>query len=183
MVDNRSLLTGTIGFIPNGKRTYFLSRSQPPLFSRMVRQLLEEKGEDILLKYLPRLEKEYAFWMKGSENLPSPAVSHRAVKLPDGAILNRYYDNNPAPRQESYREDVELAKAAARPPEHLYRDLRAAWESGWDFSSRGRRDGTTLASIRTSQLLPVDLNALLYHLENRIARGDALKEDEEAFDN
>jgi alpha,alpha-trehalase len=181
MVDNFSHLIDTTGFIPNGNRTYFLSRSQPPFFSLMVRLLLEEKGEELLEKYLPRLEKEYAFWMDGVENLQSPAAHRRVVKLPDGAILNRYFDGNPTPRQESYREDVELAAAAGRPPEELYRDLRAACESGWDFSTRWFRDGTSLATIRTTELVPVDLNALLYHLEHMIARGYALKDDQMNF--
>jgi alpha,alpha-trehalase len=32
MVDNFAFLTDHIGFIPNGNRTYYLSRSQPPFF-------------------------------------------------------------------------------------------------------------------------------------------------------
>ncbi|MFQ5445392.1 MAG: alpha,alpha-trehalase TreF [Saprospiraceae bacterium] len=182
MLDNFSHLIDTFGFIPNGNRTYFLSRSQPPFFSLMVRLLMEEKGEDILAKYLPQLEREYTFWMDGSENLPSQTTHRRVVKLPDGTALNRYFDDNPAPRQESYREDVELAGETNRPPRELYRNLRAACESGWDFSTRWFRDGTTLATIRTTELLPVDLNALLYHLEHMIARGYALANDEKAFD-
>jgi len=181
MIDNFSYLLDTFGFIPNGNRTYFLSRSQPPFYSLMVRLLMEEKGEALLRKYLPRLEKEYAFWMYGSETLQSPAPHRRVVKLPDGAILNRYFDDNPAPRQESYREDVALAKTTGRPPEELYRDLRAACESGWDFSTRWLRDAGSLATIRTTELVPVDLNALLYHLETMIARGYALKDDQQNF--
>ena len=53
----------------------------------------------------------------------------------------------------------------------MYRDLRAAAESGWDFSSRWLADGKTLSSIRTTDILPVDLNSLLYKLEITIARG------------
>lgn len=56
------------------------------------------------------------------------------------------------------------------------RDLRAAAESGWDFSSRWFQEPAqpgapaALASIRTTSLLPVDLNALLHRLECTIAR-------------
>ena len=60
----------------------------------------------------------------------------RAVTLSDGAILNRYWDDRDTPRDESWLEDVELAQGNRR----LYRDLRAAAESGWDFSSRWMAD-------------------------------------------
>jgi alpha,alpha-trehalase len=54
----------------------------------------------------------------------------------------------------------------------VYRHLRAAAESGWDFSSRWLEEGDapSLASIRTTDLLPVDLNAFLHELERTIAR-------------
>ena len=67
MVDNFSYLIDHIGYIPNGNRTYYIGRSQPPFYACMVNLLSEEKGENILIDYLPQLEKEYNFWMKGSE--------------------------------------------------------------------------------------------------------------------
>lgn len=41
---------------------------------------------------------------------------------------------------------------------------------GWDYSSRWLRDPDRLASIRTTQFIPVDLNAFLYKLETTIVR-------------
>ena len=94
----------------------------------------------------------------------------RSVRLADGALLNRYWDDRDDPRDESYREDAELAAATpARGAGNLYRDLRAAAESGWDFSSRWFADGRSLATIRTTRLVPVDLNSLLVGLEQAIA--------------
>ncbi len=87
------------------------------------------------------------------------------MRLNDGTLLNRYWDDRDSPRDESYREDVETARASQRPAAEVYRDLRAAAESGWDFSSRWLADGKTLATIRTTALVPVDLNSLLFHLE------------------
>ncbi len=52
----------------------------------------------------------------------------------------------------------------------MYRELRSAAESGWDFSSRWLADGRSLATIRTTSIVPVDLNSLLYGLEQAIAR-------------
>ncbi|MEK7254948.1 MAG: trehalase family glycosidase, partial [Bacteroidota bacterium] len=47
--------------------------------------------------------------------------------------------------------------------------LRAGAESGWDFSSRWFADGKTLTSIHTTDIVPVDLNALIFNLEMTIA--------------
>lgn len=62
----------------------------------------------------------------------------------------------------------------------MYRDLRAGAASGWDYSSRWLRDAGRLASIRTTQFIPIDLNAFLYKLESTIANISALKGDKEA---
>jgi alpha,alpha-trehalase len=171
MVSNFAYLIDTIGYIPNGNRTYYLGRSQPPFFSLMVK-LLSESKKDALTKYLPQLEKEYQFWMQDVDTLTktSPA-KHRVVKLSDGSILNRYWDENDTPRPESYKEDVELTHQSLQKPEELYRNLRAAAESGWDFSSRWFRDGKSFGTIHTTEIIPVDLNCLLYHLEQVLAEG------------
>ena len=65
MVNNFAYLIKTFGFIPNGNRTYFLGRSQPPFFSLMVNLLSEIEGRKTLLTYLPQLQQEYDFWMDG----------------------------------------------------------------------------------------------------------------------
>lgn len=183
MVDNFTFLIDVFGFIPNGNRTYFLSRSQPPFYALMVALLLKEKGWDMLEIYLPYLEDEYAFWMTGSEQAQkSRQAVMRVAPMPDGSLLNRYWDNTAQPRQESYKEDLELAEgAASRDPQGLFRDLRAACESGWDFSARWFRDVDDFATIRTTELIPVDLNALLYYLESFIAKSyHFLKEEAKA---
>jgi alpha,alpha-trehalase len=48
MVNNFSYLIDTIGYIPNGNRSYFIGRSQPPFYSLMVKLLADIKGKDIL---------------------------------------------------------------------------------------------------------------------------------------
>ncbi len=108
MVDNFSYLINTVGYIPNGNRTYFLGRSQPPFFSLMVGLLKEEntkKGaEDVLISYLPVLEKEHQFWMKGAGLLTaSHTTQERVVRMADGSILNRYWDENATPRPEAFK--------------------------------------------------------------------------------
>ncbi len=179
MADNFAWMIETYGHIPNGNRTYYLSRSQPPVFALMV-ELFEEDGVRGARRYLDHLKLEHAFWMDGAESLiPNQAYRH-VVRMPDGSLLNRYWDDRDTPRDESWREDVETAKHSGRPPNEVYRDLRAGAASGWDYSSRWLRDITRLASIRTTQFIPIDLNAFLFKLENTIANLSGLKGDREA---
>lgn len=174
MVDNFSYLIDTIGYIPNGNRSYFKGRSQPPFYALMVQLLREEKGDGVLVKYLPYLQKEYAFWMKGKDELKedNTAEAH-VVCLPGGAVLNRYWDEHDTPRPESYREDIELAHEAVD-AKKLYRHIRAAAESGWDFSCRWFADVNSFASIVTTDIIPVDLNCLLHYLEQTLSEAYTL---------
>ncbi|XNM86706.1 trehalase family glycosidase [Escherichia coli] len=63
------------------------------------------------------------------------------------SLLNRYWDDRDTPRDRSWLEDVETAKHSGRPPNEVYRDLRAGAASGGDYSSRWLRDTGRLASI------------------------------------
>jgi alpha,alpha-trehalase len=89
--------------------------------------------------------------------------------MPDGSLLNRYWDAKDTPRDESYAEDVETARRSGRPAPQVYRDLRAAAESGWDFSARWLGNGRDLTTIRTTAIVPIDLNSLIWAMERRIA--------------
>lgn len=169
MADNFAYLIDTYGHVPNGTRSYYLSRSQPPVFALMT-ELFDAHAVRPAPLYLPQLRREYAFWMDGADSL-SPGCAHRrAVRTVAGAPLNRYWDDHAHPREEAYAEDIATAARTTRPCHQVYRDLRAAAESGWDFSSRWLVDPADLATIRTTALLPVDLNALLWYAERRIAR-------------
>lgn len=171
MVDNFAHELDTYGHIPNGNRSYYLSRSQPPFFSLMVDLLAQHRGESVYATYLPQLQKEYQYWMADAESIPAGSAGKRVVKLKDGTVLNRYWDARDVPRTESYMDDIATAeKATSRNKSELYRDLRAGAASGWDFSSRWFDDPNNLSTIRTTEIVPVDLNALLFHLENTLAR-------------
>ncbi len=171
MVRNFAALIDAYGHIPNGTRSYYLSRSQPPFFFAMVGLLAPDDPAAAYARYLRELKTEYAFWMDGADRLSAGEAFRRVVKLDDGSVLNRFWDDSDAPRDESYAEDVALARSTPRPREMLYRDIRAAAESGWDFSSRWFADGRTLSAIDTTEIVPVDLNALLFGLENAIRAG------------
>lgn len=181
MVDNFSYLLAKYGHIPNGNRTYYLSRSQPPFFSLMVTLLADIKGDSIYIRYLPYLVKEYQYWMAGMANFVAvdsmKSIQH-IVKLGNEKYLNRYWDEQETPRPESYLIDVKLNEKSGR-NNTIYRDIRAAAESGWDFSSRWFTDNGHLASIQTTHIVPVDLNCLLYHLEQTISLAYHLKGKED----
>uniref|UniRef100_UPI003566B3F8 alpha,alpha-trehalase n=1 Tax=Enterobacter hormaechei TaxID=158836 RepID=UPI003566B3F8 len=170
MVDNFAYELDTWGHIPNGNRSYYLSRSQPPFFSLMV-ELLATHDSDALKKYRPQMEKEYAYWMEGADGRQPGQANKRVVKLDDGSILNRYWDDRDTPRPESWLDDVTTAKNNPnRPATEIYRDLRSAAASGWDFSSRWMDDPQKLGTIRTTSIVPVDLNALMFKMEKLLAR-------------
>lgn len=147
ILQNFIYLIDLYGFIPNGNRSYYLTRSQPPFFSLMARL------SSCQARFLPYLEQEYGFWMR--------------CRSSPGEILNHYSDAAFTPRPEGYREDVLAAKNI--PEERrgeFYHNIRATAESGWDFSSRWLNESGKLS---TTQILPVDLNCLLYHEELLLA--------------
>lgn len=168
MADNFAYLVRTYGHVPNGNRTYYLGRSQPPLFAYVV-ELLETKDCCQAQDYLPCLVREHAYWMAGVQHLAPGEQRAHAVRLDDGSVLNRYWDMRDTLREQSYREDVLTACASGRPRHEVFRDTRAGAACGWDFSSRWFADPQDMATIRTTKILPVDLNCFLYKLECVIA--------------
>lgn len=151
MVDNFTHLINQYGYIPNGNRTYYESRSQPPFYALMLTLNGLDKNPD----YLAVLKKEYDYWSSKTK-MPSPEI-----------YLSRYSDSSPTPRPESFYEDSSLAIKSSQDPQELYLNIRAACESGWDFSSRWFEKDLT--DIQTSIIYPVDLNCLLYYQEKVLA--------------
>jgi alpha,alpha-trehalase len=130
----------------------------------MVELLATHKSDDVYKKYQSALQKEYDYWMDKTH------PTNHVVELKDGTVLNRYLDQSDKPRPESYWQDATLSEGSTDGGKQLFVDLRAACESGWDFSGRWFLDGKTFKTIQTSNLLPVDLNCLLYHLESSLSK-------------
>ncbi|MGZ3838562.1 MAG: alpha,alpha-trehalase TreA [Flavisolibacter sp.] len=168
ILDNFKYLIEAYGHIPNGNRTYYLSRSQPPFFALMVALLADKKGDAVYRKYYTALQKEYNWWMQGETTLKKGEAFRRVVRLEDGSILNRYFDDKKAPREESYAEDVAVLHKTG--DSAVLTDLRAGAESGWDFSSRWFADTLHLNTVETTHMIPVDLNSLLFAYENILSR-------------
>lgn len=165
-------LATTYGHVPNGNRTYYLSRSQPPFLALMV-ELLADRGQAAAWReFAPALQAELDYWSDRT------APTRHSVRMPDGSLLSRYYDQDDTPRPEAWGEDEATAAASSEARAVLYRNLRSAAESGWDFSSRWLDDGRTLGTIDTLDRVPVDLNCLLCRLEGALARARRLAGDE-----
>ncbi len=197
MVDNFAYLINTYGHIPNGNRSYYVSRSQPPFFSLMVELLAGIDGDKVYAKYYAALKKEYSYWTEGLMNIKPGTAYKRVVMLKDGSVLNRYWDENETPRQESYKEDYETAEAVATEQMKVmrfkdeasmnsfkqnslsvsYHHLRAGAASGWDFSSRWFADKKTINTIEVTDIVPVDLNCLLFQLETILVKAAGLNKN------
>ncbi len=177
VLDDCAALINRFGHVPEGSRTYYLSRSGLPLFYRMIELLYPKDPVAGYVSYLPELKREYSFWMQGSAGLaPGQSIEH-VVAMPDGALLNRYWDALGEPRDEAYREDTMLAAGGTQERAALFRNVRAASESGWGLSKRWLAQPGVPASVQTTALVPIDLNAVLFGLERAIAaacerRGD-----------
>lgn len=162
MVYNFTWMIENLGFIPNGNRSYFLSRSQPPFYALMV-ELLVSNSDKKMGDYIHSIEREYEYWMDESEISTSYTASVNNYKL------NRYFDRWHEPRDESYKEDVELAEENPEEAEELFLHIRSACESGWDFSSRWFSIEKELGSIKCADIAPIDLNCLLASYERILA--------------
>ncbi|EEB13930.1 Trehalase precursor, putative [Pediculus humanus corporis] len=161
MLENFSFIVDAYGHIPNGGRIYYLMRSHPPLFIPMVYEYLEAtKDVEFLHRNLHILEKEFNYWMTNH----SVSVDKNAVNY----TLYRYIDRSQGPRPESYREDFLSASffKTEKEKQEYYSELKAAAETGWDFSSRWFiKNGTNkgnLTDTKTKYIVPVDLNSILY---------------------
>jgi alpha,alpha-trehalase len=120
---------GSIGFVPNGGRVYYLNRSQPPLLSEMVVAVYNATRNKGFLEYVwfpetvrlqpptchvavtrsavSALDKEYTYWMNNGSygngvSLNVPGVGN--------VMLNRYATNWTQPRPESWLEDTNTVR-------------------------------------------------------------------------
>ncbi|KAL1917459.1 uncharacterized protein VTP21DRAFT_3852 [Calcarisporiella thermophila] len=161
-----------LGFVPNGARIYYHNRSQPPLLAAMVKSYVDYSGDTEILKLaLPALDKEYKFWQSNT--------TVQASSNGKSYTLNRYIVQNSLPRPEGFAPDwhtVEESGLDAKAKEELYADLATGAETGWDYSARWswNRDNATslyplLRALHVRQIVPVDLNSVLYMNERLLS--------------
>ena len=178
MVHNFTHLIKKFGYVPGGNRVYLTDRSQPPFYTPLAEMGVKLFGDDLLSEVLPAAEKEYNFWMDKDENKEKHAVSFSVQKRigPEDKVqtsnyrLNRYWSDQVTPRQEHWNKDLAEAKSySGNNKNELYRNIRAASESGWDLNSRWLTHNNGRKTVSTTDILPVDLNTLLWYMEKKIS--------------
>lgn len=177
MLKNFLSIIDRFGFIPNGGRIYYSMRSQPPLLTPMIKTYVDHTNDlEFASSAVDTMAREFEYWM----------ANH--TLMVKGHRLARYGDKSSGPRPESYREDIETGRdfATDAEREEHYSELKAAAESGMDFSSRWfiNDDGENIGDLRnlkTRSIIPVELNAILYWNAKIIAefygyKGDIAKQ-------
>ncbi|CAM3221170.1 trehalase family glycosidase [Rhodothermus bifroesti] len=190
MTDNHLYQVRHYGKVLNANRTYYLTRSQPPFLSAMVLAVYEHtRDRDWLAAAVPLVERYYAYWTQPPH-------------LAGETGLSRYYDlgEGPAPEVVSGERDVQGRTHYDRVREYFrthevtayevslyyvaetdsltplfYKGDRSMRESGFDPSNRYGP-----FSVDIIHYAPVDLNALLYRMEQDVARMHALLGDSAA---
>ena len=156
IVENFLYMIREYGVIPNGNRDYYLSRSQPPFISSMVKEVFQEslKAQPERAAHIRKWLKERAypllkkdlqdFWMNGK------------TRYDEDTALHHHYDDINLARPERHSADKELADDWD--DEHglgiTYQDTRAVAESGLDFT-----DGLGKEASHTANTL---LNSMIY---------------------
>ncbi|XP_067031122.1 trehalase-like isoform X1 [Acropora muricata] len=176
MIDNFVKLVDTYGFVPNGGRRYYTNRSQPPFLIPMVDLYLNQTGDiEYVKSILGTLENEYSFWRQ-NHTVEIETSSGQKYNL------SIYSANMDTPRPESYYEDVHTAQGVPDDEKPtLYQDIASAAESGWDFSTRWfnrkEKDLGSLNGTKTRQIVPTDLNSVLYYCERLLMKFSLLAGD------
>ena len=151
-VDDMLCLVERYGFMPNGSRTWYLSRSQPPFLSQMVRSVFESSRDTVWLEGACRtLEKEYTFWM--TERISGCGLNCYSGKGAGENLVAEFVRTG----EQRLRHTFITPDMTAEAYDKLGRDFVAEAESGWDMNPRFYR--------RCGDFCPVDLNSLLYMYE------------------
>lgn len=146
--DNLIYLVKNYGFVPNGNRTYYLNRSQPPYMGLLIKHVYDRLGDKQWLTFaVSTMEKEYEFWM--NNRLTPIGLNHYGHHADRNALL-RFYDDSCVPRLRMFhsKEEDRLRESS---------QTLAEAESGWDFNPRFKR--------RCLDFTPIDLNSNLFKYE------------------
>lgn len=149
-------------------------------------------SKDFLRQFLPLADKEMDWWDdKRSVNVTLEGeLSNETKKRPSRSqhtyTLYQYKAETNCPRPENFLEDYENGMQSGHDPQFTWSSTASACESGLDFSTRWFSSQGDLAysrkSIKTNQLVPVDLNVFMVQNFDALARlyGDELGEREKA---
>ena len=153
-IENMFYLIEKCGFMPNGSRTFYLNRSQPPFLSQMVRDLFEVTGDkQWLLRAYSVLKKEYDFW-QSKRTCENGLNGYTGYEICEDVFDSNYkYFVSRTGYSADKVIDYELKK-------EIYLATVSVCESGWDCNSRFKEEGHYYNAI--------DLNALIYGIEENM---------------
>jgi len=151
-VDNLLYLVERYGYIPNGNRTFFLNRSQPPFLGLMIRDIFDAtQDKKWLTDSFSIWKKEYEFW---DQNRKTPAGLTRHLHHSTNKNLLRFYEDELVCRikfnLQNENDKIEIAN-----------HYLAEAETGWDFTPRFHQ--------RAADFIQVELNCILYLCEQNAA--------------
>ncbi len=175
MVDNFVYEIEHYGMVLNANRTYYLTRSQPPLLTPMVLGVYRASRDQAWLRsVLPALHAYHAIWTRPPHLVPEVGLSryHDSGEGPAPEVVVSEVDDEGRSHydrvRQHFRELAERGEDIARfydtatneLSEAFYDADRAMRESGFDPSGRFGPVGA-----ETLEVIPVCLNALLYGME------------------
>lgn len=179
MVENMVYQINHYGKILNANRTYYLSRSQPPFLTSMIRAVYSElpkdkKSREWLKEALKAAIIEYETVWMGKDRLTSIGLS-RYAGFDEGIppeVEPGHFNEVLKPFAIKYKKSIpvlmeDFNSGIIQDPElkeFFYQD-RALRESGHDTTFRFRTGGKD----RAADFVTVDLNSLLYKYELDIA--------------
>lgn len=145
--ENMAFLINKYGFVPNGSRTWYLSRSQPPFFSKTVKDVFEVTGDkEWLSQMYAALKKEYDFFRK-ERMLPCGLFRYHGKPIDKQEIET-------VARDVARRINLEYDDIKHEPEKYIYIGY-AFYESGWDCTSR-------FDIVKNTEFSWIDLDSLIY---------------------
>jgi alpha,alpha-trehalase len=175
MADNFQYEIDYYGKILNANRTYYLTRTQPPFYSSLIREVFENnvEGANInwLKAHLSTIIKEYeTVWMVDGKRLTETGLNRylaegigitpEAEKGHYTAILKSYAKAENLSPSEFEKRYMNRTIANSKLDQYFIHD-RSVRESGHDTSYR--------LEGRCAHLITVDLNSFLYKYEKDLA--------------
>ena len=152
---NVAYLIDRFGYMPNGSRTYFLKRSQPPYFALMVDDIFRATKDLTYIKeMLPTIKKEYSFWTE--KRMTESGLNRYFTEEDDESCCGFYIGC--VKERIGIDENADFAYAG--------RNYFAEAESGWDFTPR--------FGGKCAECNPIDLNSNLYMYEKLIGEYEVL---------
>jgi alpha,alpha-trehalase len=187
------------GLITNSSTIYGMTRSQPDVLPNMVRNISKIENEEQVVgdEYLELLEDHFDFWNSGAEDIESSkdgqkpfdhlgkapgAVYRNAVRMSDGSVMYRFYDEGKGPRPEMRAQDIKVAeefksdfrgKYGHEPSQEqvdlFYSGMRVGAADGEDFNMNLTEDGKNLFTVQGEGMISAKLNSQLFEHASLLA--------------